>query len=85
VYADIGTYAEAWNKNSTEDRFLFDAGLQLSVLKGFLNVYAPMVHSKIFKEYYRSYLSNRRFWKSISFTLNFYNKSISNLNNFLEF
>ncbi|MGZ3937632.1 MAG: M1 family metallopeptidase [Flavisolibacter sp.] len=85
VYADLGTYAEAWDRNSTEDRFLFDAGLQLSVLKNFLDIYIPVVHSKVFKDYYKSYLSKPRFWRSISFTLNFYNKPVSDLNNLLEF
>ena len=85
VYADIGTYAEGWEKNSTADRFLFDAGLQFTVLKDFLNIYIPVVHNKIFKEYYKSYLSKPRFWKSISFTLNFYNKTASDLNNLFEF
>lgn len=85
VYADLGTYAEAWDRNSTNDRFLFDAGLQLSVLKSFLNIYIPVVHSKVFRDYYKSYLSKPRFWKSISFTLNFYNKPVSDLNNLLEF
>jgi hypothetical protein len=85
VYADIGTYAEAWNKSSSDDRFLFDAGLQLSVLEDFVNIYVPIIHNKVFKEYYKSYLSEKRFLKSISFTLNFYNKPISDLNNLLEF
>lgn len=85
VYADVGTYAEAWKRNSTDDRFLFDAGLQLSVLKDFVNIYIPLMHSNIYKQYYKSYLSEHRFWKSISFTLNFYNKPVSDLNNLLEF
>jgi hypothetical protein len=85
VYADVGTYAEAWDRNSTEDRFLFDAGLQLSVLKDFLNIYIPVIHSKVFKEYYNSYLSKPRFWKSISFTINFYNKPVSEVNDLLQF
>jgi hypothetical protein len=85
VYADIGTYAEAWDKNSTEDHFLFDAGFQLSVLSDFLNIYVPVIHNKIYKTYYKSYLSEHRFWKSISFTLNFYNKPISEVNHLLEF
>ncbi|MBO9683977.1 MAG: hypothetical protein J7502_15145, partial [Flavisolibacter sp.] len=85
VYADIGTYAEAWERTSTQDRFLFDAGLQLSVLKDFLNIYVPIIHNKVYKEYYKSYLSEKRFLKSISFSLNFYNKPIADLNNLLEF
>lgn len=85
VYADIGTYAAAWERNSSADRFLFDAGLQLSVLKDFLNIYIPVIHSAAFKQYYKSYLPDQRFLRSISFTLNFYNKTVSDLNNFLEF
>jgi hypothetical protein len=85
VYADIGTYAETWKRNSTDDRFLFDAGLQVSVLRDFLNIYVPLIHSNAFKQYYKSYLSDHRFLKSISFTLNFYNKTIAGLNNLLEF
>jgi hypothetical protein len=85
VYVDIGTYAEAWERTSTADRFLFDAGFQLSVLKDFLNIYVPIVHNKVYKEYYKSYLSEKRFLKSISFSLNFYNKPIEDLNNLLEF
>jgi hypothetical protein len=85
VYADIGTYAEAWERESTQDRFLFDAGFQLSVLKDFLNIYVPIIHNNIYKQYYKSYLSEKRFLKSISFSLNFYNKPIADLNNLLEF
>jgi hypothetical protein len=85
VYADIGTYAEPWDKNSTQDRFLFDAGFQLSILKEFVNIYVPVIHNQVYKDYYNSYLSKPRFWKSISFTLNFYNKPVSDLNNLLEF
>jgi hypothetical protein len=85
VYADLGTYAEAWDRNSTEDRFLFDMGLQLSVLKDFLNIYIPVIHNKVFQEYYKSYLPEPRFWRSISFTLNFYNKTVSNVNDLLQF
>jgi hypothetical protein len=85
IYADIGTYAEAWERTSTQDRFLFDAGFQLSVLKDFLNIYVPIIHNNIYKQYYKSYLSEKRFLKSISFSLNFYNKPIADLNNLLEF
>jgi hypothetical protein len=50
-----------------------------------LNIYIPVIHSKVFKEYYNSYLSKPRFWKSISFTVNFYSKTVSDVNNILEF
>ena len=43
VFLDIGTYAEAWEKNATGSRFLYVAGLQLSLFKDFINVYAPIL------------------------------------------
>lgn len=70
VFADVGTYANAWDRNSEEDKFLFDAGLQLSFLNEAINIYMPLVYSKVYSEYYKSYLSEKRFWKTISFSIN---------------
>jgi len=33
IFVDIGTYAEAWKKNAATGRFVYDAGLQLSLFK----------------------------------------------------
>ncbi|MBL0356890.1 MAG: hypothetical protein IPP72_08340 [Chitinophagaceae bacterium] len=33
VFVDVGTYAEAWQKNSNQGKFIYDAGLQLSLFK----------------------------------------------------
>ncbi len=49
VFADVGTYAEAWKKESSVSRFLYVAGLQLSLFNDVLNVYAPLLFSKEFK------------------------------------
>ena len=37
IFADVGTYAEAWDKNVEGDRFLFDAGFQISIFKEVIN------------------------------------------------
>jgi hypothetical protein len=71
VFADIGTYAEAWDRDANIDRFVFDAGLQLSLLKETVNIYFPLFYSGIFKDYYRSYLGDNRFWKTVSFSIDF--------------
>ncbi len=74
VFADIGTYAEPWKRNSTEDKFLFDAGLQLSVLKETINIYLPLVYSKVFKDYIQSTLPKKnRLLKVISFSIDLSN------------
>ncbi|HYV53163.1 MAG TPA: M1 family aminopeptidase, partial [Chitinophagaceae bacterium] len=73
VFADVGTYAEPWKKNSTADKFLFDAGFQLSVLKT-LNIYFPLVYSKVFKDYIQSTLPKKnRFLKVMSFSIDISN------------
>lgn len=71
AFADIGTYAEAWDKDANSGRFVFDAGLQLSLLKETVNVYFPLFYSNVFKDYYRSYLGNNHFWKTVSFSIDF--------------
>lgn len=69
VFADIGTYAEAWQQNANAGKFLFDAGLQLSLFSESLNVYIPLLYSSVFKDYFRSTLGDRRFFKTISFSI----------------
>lgn len=69
LFADIGTYAEAWEKNTQNTRFLFDAGLQLSLLKGTINVYWPLVYSKEFSDYSLQMNGKKRSPKNISFSL----------------
>jgi hypothetical protein len=70
AFFDIGTYAQPWQKGATNDRFLFDAGLQVSLLKQLVNVYVPLVYSSVFKDYYKSILEKKgRFFKTISFSI----------------
>jgi hypothetical protein len=49
VFADVGTYAEAWGDNNNSNRFLYSIGLQLPILK-YINVYAVILQSGAFKE-----------------------------------
>jgi hypothetical protein len=76
IFADIGTYADAWKKNSTEDRFLFDAGIHIPILKETINIYIPLLYSKVYKDYIKTTLDKKnRFLKTISFSID-----ISNFN-----
>ncbi len=69
IFADFGTNGEAWEKDSEEDRFLYDAGLQVSFLKEIINIYIPVLYSKVYKDYFES-TPNNNFFQRISFSIN---------------
>ena len=79
IFLDAGTYAEAWQKSKATGRFLFDAGLQLSLFKNSINVYFPLLYSKVYKDYFKSYIYEKRFSKNISFSFDFQNLTLKKL------
>ena len=86
LFVDIGTYAEAWDKDAGLDRFIFDAGLQLSLFANTINIYVPILYSSIYKDYIQSVLEKEgRFWKTISFSLDISNFSLRKINRDLDF
>lgn len=76
VFFDVGTYAEAWKKNPATGRFIFDGGLQVSLVKSLLNIYIPIIYSKVYSDYFKSTLGEKRFWKNISFSIDIQNFSL---------
>lgn len=85
VFLDLGTYAEAWEKNSSTSRIVYDAGFQLSLFKNIVNVYVPVFYSKVFKDYFLSYIPEKRFAKNISFSINLQNVSLKTFDRRLPF
>ncbi len=79
VFLDLGTYAEAWKENSSSGRFLYDAGLQVSLLKNIVNVYIPLLYSKIYRDYFKSTITEKRFVKNIAFSIDIQNFRLKNL------
>lgn len=77
LFADLGTYSEAWKTNDAS-RLLFDAGFQVSLLKDVVNVYVPVVYSKVYRDYFRSYPDNN-FWQRISFSIDIQNISFKKI------
>lgn len=75
VFLDIGTYADAWKKNAETGRFVYDAGLQLSV-GNVINIYVPLLYSSIYKDYFKSYVPDKTFLKKISFSIDVQNISL---------
>jgi hypothetical protein len=86
AFFDIGTYAESWKQNAESDRFLFDAGLCLSLLKETINIYLPLIYSSEFGDYYKSTIPKKqRFWKKISFSINISNFSFRKIDPNIRF
>jgi hypothetical protein len=69
VFVDVGTFSQAWQDNSGTGKFLYDAGLQLSVLKQAVTVYLPVLYSKVFKTDYVNAYGKKHFGHTISFSI----------------
>jgi hypothetical protein len=78
IFADVGTNSEFWDKEYEGDRFLYDAGLQVSMLKDIINIYVPLLYSKVYKDYFKS-TPNNSFVQRISFSINIQDISVRNL------
>jgi hypothetical protein len=86
IFLDIGTYADAWERDSELDRFIFDAGVQLSLFANTINIYIPVIYSSIYKDYIQSVLEKQgRFWKTISFSIDISNFNLRKINRDLDF
>ncbi|MFZ1530412.1 MAG: M1 family metallopeptidase [Ferruginibacter sp.] len=79
LFFDIGTYAEAWGKNAFTTRFLYTGGLQISLFKNVLNIYAPVLMSKDFKNTLKSDPDQNRFAKKMTFSIDLQNLSARRL------
>lgn len=70
LFADVGTYAEAWKNNPASGRFIYDAGIQIPLFNSLIDIYIPLVYSKVYSNYYKSTITEKRFLKTIAFTIN---------------
>jgi hypothetical protein len=85
LFADIGTYAEAWETDSENDRFLFDAGLHFPLINGNVNVYIPLFYSSIYSDYIKTYVTEDRLLKKITFNIDLNKLSINKLKRAIDF
>jgi hypothetical protein len=69
IFFDVGTYAEGWRTNAQTSRFLYAGGIQLSLFKNVLNIYAPLVYSSDFRDLIRS----ETFWRKLTFSIDMQN------------
>jgi hypothetical protein len=79
VFLDVGTYADAWKKNAETSRFLYVAGLQASLFKDLVNVYAPIFYSKEFRDNLKTVPEENTFGKRISFSFDIHRFNLRKL------
>ena len=75
IFFDVGTYSEAWQNNPPTSKFLYAGGIQLSLFKNVLNIYAPLFYSSDFDAAYRSVPYGR----TITFSLDIQNIPYKNI------
>jgi hypothetical protein len=74
LFADIGTYAEAWSdQESNRDKFLFDAGIHIPLFNETINIYFPLIYSNAFTEYVKSIYPKNRLLKTMTFSIDINN------------
>ena len=79
LFVDIGTYAEAWKNDAGTGKFIYDAGLQISLFSNTVNVFIPVLYSKVYKDYFKSTITEKRFLKNISFSFDIQSISLKKL------
>jgi len=74
LYLDAGTFADAANKNPSGNKFLYEGGVEIyTPFYNIVSVYIPLVMSQDFSDYLKSVYGDKRFGKSIVFSLNLQN------------
>ena len=79
AFVDVGSYAASWQQNAESGKFIYDAGLQLSFFKDIVQVYIPILYSKVYRDYFKSTITEKRFLKNISFSIDIQNFSLKKL------
>lgn len=79
IFFDVGTYADSWKTNSNTSRFLFVGGLQVSLFKDLLNIYAPLIYSKEFRDNLKTVPEENKFGKKISFSIDIHRFNLRKL------
>lgn len=69
LFFDFGTYAEAWKKDAGTRRFLYAGGIQLSLFKDLVNIYAPLVYSSEFSDNLKTVPEENKFFRKLSFSI----------------
>lgn len=76
LFFDFGTSAEYWKSSYEGSRFLYAGGVQLSIINGLINVYAPLIYSKEIKDNLKSVPEINKFGKKLTFSIDIHRINI---------
>lgn len=79
LFLDIGTYAEAKGQDAIGSRILYVGGLQLSLLRNAINIYAPVVYSAPFRDNLKTLPEQNTFLKRLTFSIDLGQLSLQRL------
>ncbi|HUQ65416.1 MAG TPA: hypothetical protein VM101_04645 [Flavitalea sp.] len=79
IFFDAGTFAEAWDTDNPNPRFLYVAGMQLSLFKDVLNIYAPLLYSNQYRDQFKSVPEENTFIKKLSFSIDLQRLNVNGL------
>lgn len=79
LFLDVGSYSEAWDRDAGTSRFLYVGGLQLSLLRNIVNIYAPIVFSKEFRDNLKTIPEDYKFFKRVSFSIDIHTLTMRKL------
>jgi len=71
LFADIGTYSQAWSDNPPTSHFLYVGGLELCLFHNVLCIYAPLVYSSDFSNQLKTVSGQNGFFQKVSFSIDF--------------
>jgi hypothetical protein len=76
VFLDIGTYADNWQAGYQGSKILYNAGLQIPLLNNTVQVYIPLLYSKVYREYINSTTTGNKLSQTITFSIDVQNLSV---------
>ncbi len=69
LFADIGSYAEAWKEEPETGKFLYVAGLELSLIKDIVHIYLPVFYGNEFRTYLKTLPGQNSLRRRLTFSI----------------
>lgn len=79
LFLDVGTYSDAWRVELNNARLMYVAGLQLSLFKELVNIYAPLLMSAEVRNSLKTVPEENTFGKRISFSIDLHRFNLRKL------
>lgn len=70
LFLDAATYANAGKQNPSGSKMVYDAGMEIHLLKDLFVIYMPLIMSKDYRDYTKTIYTKNRLLNTMSFSLN---------------